>query len=513
MLERISLGQTRFSIPGVAPDARGILLGKLGVLAFPSLDGVVSWLRLYSDEDSLDDLLPGTRILRARTALGSRAVLLLIPAASSYVLDRASRCARLAGGSTYTGTAKHFVRYRDDRSPYGYDVSDLGAAASEIVLHGEDASIPFVREGEISVSTVVFRLSLRRAPGSEELDGEGRSLLYLAVAAGLAHGLLRYLLCARVRAEVAAVSPEDESAFTAPGQPREILLCRVHDLPERLLHTLRGVPGVTMFRPVSEHIAVEVGWVHPLALGSVISLFARDRFFLFFGAVDRLEVVRGPVMFSAADHLIDVKVSASPPMAAVVSETTLAPVEIPIRLVPTTAPPRRVVGALIDWADASRLKQLVYVLPPPTLRGHTVALTDRGILLLCREGVEVIPLGSLLSEVAPGLLIPVGMDVTPRVPTEVLGGAIEHELRQRPGPPVSADRARVTVFPHGGAPFFVSTADFLPLERRSLAKIRVPEAAPAAEPLPETSEPTRIVNDPVGRFALWGFSPPDSPQE
>ena len=127
--------------------------------------------------------------------------------------------------------------------------------------------------------------------------------------------------------------------------------------------------------------------------------------------------------------------------------------------------------------------------------------------------VEVIPLGSLLSEIAPGLLIPIGMDVTPRVPTEVLGGAIEHELRQRSGPPVSADRARVTVFPHGGAPFFVSTADFMPLERRSLARIRVVEAAPAAEPLPTGTEPARIVNDPVGRFALWGFSPPDSPHE
>ena len=145
MLERISLGQTRFSMPGVAPDARGILLGKLGVLAFPSLDGVVSWLRLYSDEDSLDDLLPGTRIVRARTALGSRAVLLTIPATSSYVLDRAARCARLAGGTTYTGTAKHFVRYRDDHSPYGYDVADLGTAQTETVLHGEDASIPYVR--------------------------------------------------------------------------------------------------------------------------------------------------------------------------------------------------------------------------------------------------------------------------------------------------------------------------------------------------------------------------------
>ena len=58
MLERVAQGQTRFSVPGVAPDARGIVLGRLGALLFPSLDGVVGWLRLYAGEDSLDDLLP-----------------------------------------------------------------------------------------------------------------------------------------------------------------------------------------------------------------------------------------------------------------------------------------------------------------------------------------------------------------------------------------------------------------------------------------------------------------------
>src|SRR5262249_39714027 len=72
MRGRVPRGQPPFAMPGVATDARGIVPGKNGVILFPSVDGVVRWLRLYSDEDSLDDLLPGMKILRALTPLRSR---------------------------------------------------------------------------------------------------------------------------------------------------------------------------------------------------------------------------------------------------------------------------------------------------------------------------------------------------------------------------------------------------------------------------------------------------------
>src|SRR5262249_19358133 len=161
--------------------------------------------------------------------------------------------------------------------------------------------------------------------------------------------------------------------------------------------------------------------------GSVSSLFARDRLYLFYGAADRLEIVRGPVPFSGAQSLLRVHVAAQAPIAAAVMPDRLGPVDIEVRLVPTLTPPRRVVGTLVQWEDAARLKKVVYVLPPPMLRGHQVALTDRGILLIAAEGVDVIPLGTLLCEVAPGLYIPLGMDIIPRVPTEVLAAAVEHE--------------------------------------------------------------------------------------
>jgi hypothetical protein len=71
-LEHVAQGQTRFFTPGVAPDPRGILLGRFCLMTFPTLEGAVSWLRLYSAEASLDELMANLTITKARTALGSR---------------------------------------------------------------------------------------------------------------------------------------------------------------------------------------------------------------------------------------------------------------------------------------------------------------------------------------------------------------------------------------------------------------------------------------------------------
>jgi hypothetical protein len=66
----------------------------------------------------------------------------------------------------------------------------------------------------------------------------------------------------------------------------------------------------------------------------------------------------------------------------------------------------------------------------------------------------------------------------------------------------------VTVFTTDGRPFQIGESAFTTLERRSLAKLEVQQAVVedfAAEPPAEA----QVVNDAVGRFALWGF--PDAP--
>ena len=41
-LEHVAQGQTRFFTPGVAPDPRGILLGRSCLMTFPTLEGAVT---------------------------------------------------------------------------------------------------------------------------------------------------------------------------------------------------------------------------------------------------------------------------------------------------------------------------------------------------------------------------------------------------------------------------------------------------------------------------------------
>src|SRR5688572_30301969 len=88
MLERAALHQTRFRTPGVGPDARGVVLGQKGVVLFASIDRLVSFLRGYGDDNSLDELVPSMQIRTVITPLRTREVLLFVQAESSYRMDR-----------------------------------------------------------------------------------------------------------------------------------------------------------------------------------------------------------------------------------------------------------------------------------------------------------------------------------------------------------------------------------------------------------------------------------------
>lgn len=499
MLESVAAGQSRFMTPGVAPDPRGVLLGRSGLLLFPTLEGVVSWLRLYSAESSLDELLAGMVIHRVRTPLQSRQMVIQIPTTSSYTLDRAARCARLVGGATYTGTSKHFVKYRDDRSPYGYDAIDIQPLPEGIdfMVHGESFTQSYAREGELPFDKLLFRLSLRRIPGGERLPLDERSELILVVQRGLGDGVIRYLWRNQVDAEVGLVRPRGEQAFGDLGADRGYLIVRVQAVPERILELFWATPGIDVFTPRTGNVAVQVGYDHVIDLGSCASVFAADDFYLFWGAGDRVDVLDGPLELSGIEHLTRLEIELEAPAERAELEVeTPASVGVEIRLAPSLAPPRHVIGALIALEQAPWLKRLVYLMPQTSLRGHRVAVTDRGILVIATEDTDVVPLGQLLSELAPGLLVPLGMDLVPRVASDVLARTLGHGA------------GVLTVFPPDGIPFQVSEVAMQPLERRALAKIEVERASVVDTRVDLSSDPS-IANDPVGRFALWGFSAPD----
>lgn len=497
-LEHVAQGQTRFFTPGVAPDPRGILLGRLCLMTFPTLEGAVSWLRLYSSEAALDELMASLMITKAKTALGSREIIIQIPAVSSYAADRAARLARLVGGAIYTGTAKHFVKYRDDRSPFGYDAVDIGAmpAQADFMVHGDEFAQAYMREGDLPFAKLLFRLSIRKMPGGEKLGPEDRGELYLAVAHGLADGIIRYLWRNRVEAQAGLFTPGSSSAFDDHARERGYMWIRVRNLPERILALFLGTPGIDVFRPAGANAAVAVGYEHPIDLASCQSVFPPDTFHVFWPA-DRVDVLPGPLSLSDIGDLTRVDMEIEKPRdPGHLGGGAAEPIGVELRLAAAMGPPRRVVATLIALEHGSRLKRILFALPPVSLRGHRVAVTDRGILVIGSENLDVIPLGQLLCELTPGLLVPLGMDVVPRVSPEVLARALGHAT------------GTVTVFTADQRPFQVPESAFATLERRSLAKLEVERAA-IEDFTAEPNVDAQVTNDAVGRFALWGF--PDAP--
>ena len=129
MLERVALHQTRLRTPGMTLDAKGVALGAKGMVLLPSLDRLIAFLALLSSGAALPELAPSLRIEIVRSQLGNREVLLSFATESSSRMDSVAEVARMAGGFVFTGTSRHFVKYRDAAAPFGYDAMEIAATA------------------------------------------------------------------------------------------------------------------------------------------------------------------------------------------------------------------------------------------------------------------------------------------------------------------------------------------------------------------------------------------------
>ena len=186
MLEPVALNQTRFNAPGVAPDNRGVVLGKQGALLFASVDRLVGFFRIFCDESSMDELSA-----QAQDPPGAHAAdVARVPGAStrrrrrtSSTAPRASR--RSSAGSRFTGSGKHFVKYRDTASPLGYDATALYAEPADFVLYSDTFTQGYQRVKDVEFAQLVFRLSPRRLPGDVGRRPAGSRAAVAGACAGL----------------------------------------------------------------------------------------------------------------------------------------------------------------------------------------------------------------------------------------------------------------------------------------------------------------------------------------
>jgi hypothetical protein len=502
MLQRIALGQARFNLPGLTADARGAALGRQLVARFAAVDRLVSFLRLLSAEQSLDDLQPGFRIVYARGGAGTREAIVLMPAAPELA-DGVAHAARLAGGQLFTGAGKHFVQFREARAPLGYDVEALSDGEGELILYGVEQTVSYRIESELPLGKLLLRLALVRLHGRAARLPEGAGAIYLrarrglgTVVAGILHRAGGYQRepAGAMQAAAALCESAAPSAFSAGAT---FWIFRIERLPPRLFKLLSTTPGLELFLPVTDSVAVAVGFRHPIHLESCRSSFATDRLYLF--APEGVTEVSPPPTLVAIEDLVRIRVPAS----EIVDRREAAPAGRPDLAVALRlergGDARRPVAALIPWARVVWLQRLVYALPPTALRSYRVVLLKRGVLVRAADVLDGIPFGTLYQLGAPEVLVPLGMQIRPAASPQLLSERL------------GATGGAMVLFPDGSAPpVRILPEAIVPFDRRLLVELEpaLANLETVGRTEREPDEPIEIENEPLGPMPLWGLTRP-----
>jgi len=155
--------------------------------------------------------------------------------------------------------------------------------------------------------------------------------------------------------------------------------------------------------------------------------------------------------------------------------------------------------------------------PPQALETTQICITEESVYLLGDRGMDFIPLGQMFYEEAPGVMVALGYELLPRVHPEVL---IEHlqksweqplseQFQQHLQAPARGPAAERIIFfsPDANSAIGIPRSAFSPLSRKALAQVRVDTPAAWTAPSRAQENSASLINDPVGAFPLWGFSP------
>ena len=468
LIERVVLHQNRFRTPGLVPDPRGVALGPLGVVLLASPERLVTFLRATGDEGALDEMLDTLRILQVISPLRTREVVVEIAAHSSHRMDRVAGIARLVGGMVFTGSGRHFVKYRDVQAPYGYDIGELLTDPGDIALYHDRFAQPYKLDRTIAVRDLILRLAPVYSPGGRS---DPPRTLYVFVPLGLGDSILGYLARWSVNARVARI--EWNRGGTSDVVERGLLLMLSSPAP-RFVQLLRSLPGVRLFLPDGERAAVEFAHKHPIPLSACTPLFGSDELVLFRAGGD------GAIVLTERPPFVDIQTVTSlsaqwlDPMPNVSAKPFEGSFSLPLALVATSAPPRRVSALVVPMAAQDVLGRLLSVMPPSALGRLSCAFTETEIFVYGPESAHSIPLGTLYEELGDGVFVPMGRPLSPPIPPEVLRRLARVEGATRIF--VTGGKYPLTTLPENA---------FVPATNILVADIPVFEATTVAAPLDE----------------------------
>ncbi len=464
MLEPIALGQGRTHCPGLAADERGVVMGRRIALLFADVARAVGFFRSYSREVALDEVLASLEIREAISERGGRELSVMFEVAGSFAADRAAQSARMHKGRAFTGTEQHFVPFRDRRSPLGYDLGgpeEVVVEPHDLVLYGEAGPDRRSFGRSIRLADLILGLSPRPLTQAER-QRETHEALVVRCEQGLAKTLCRYLWSRQVRATVTAAVTAKKSLFS--GKLREVHLVKCAGIPRHIAQLVHSTPGMKVFVPLQDHLLVEWGYRHPIALESCGTAFSGDETILFFGPPAKVERLVAGLDATDIRDLVDVSLVGPEgiiPRPEHVEPQPIESLDVELKLARLPRSSAATTALLIERERLPWFVKLVYMLPSAILRTYEAVLAGPYIIVINRRGVHGIPFGAPMTEIYPQIFVPVGMQLLPRVDYDLLR---EH-LQIRPD-------QNIYFFPEHAKPFSVAQDQLKPLSRAVVAPER-----------------------------------------
>ena len=418
-------------------------------------------------------------------------------AQNSRMMDRIAGASKWIGASVFTGTTKHFVKYRDAKSPYGYDVVDVEVLEKQNTfrIYNLEDSEMYTYGREIKLKDLLIKCSLKKKHArATDLNTGGKC--WLLCERGLASGVLRYLWKNQVKGRAAIVTGTNGNGTQQGTFSKPKTLIEVHDLPDRILALFERTPGIATFLALSEHLGVEVGYEHPIGLEQCETIFGNETLHFFDGTHDTFIEFKEALQFYSIESLISNGFELSSSKSSQALEPGGGSLgQIQLDLVQTSSPPQNVNASFVPLDKAGRLKKLVFALPPRELQKHGIVSLDLGFLIVGKKEFSF-PLGEPLTEVFKGLFLPIGIEWIPRVSANTLAKSIGHE------------RGMISVLLGGTDNFRVQENAVVPLEQEVIGGLEIADAEVLNYSLDSVSSAPQIVNKPISRFALWGFEGP-----
>jgi len=494
MLQPVSLGHHRCICPGLSLDERGVPLGQQLVILFPDLRAVTAFVATASAEMSLERILASLEIFGTQTPLGLKQWLVRFDVQDSLSADPFAQWARLHRGRVFTGTQSHFVPYRDQNAPTGYDLMEASSVvrgAAGIVIYAHAGMEERQLKNQESLFSIALNLSLIPLSVTEQKAQREQRAAFL-VPQALSEHFFKYLQRLKVEGEVLPVFSETKELFSQPV--RQFFLVSCNNVPRSLFLLMKEVPGVEVLIPALDNVFIAWPNRHPFVLENLAPLFDEDLLYVFSKNSDRAYLFRLFGRATKLQHLTKLsfktaKVHCDEPDVS--KSSPLVPIGVPTQLIKSSlATPQRVDAVFIEKQKLSWLQSLLYRLPQHLLEESRALLTEEGIFILTPDGGSEWALGNYFYAIGSNMFMPWGFDWTPKISATHLREAIGGDVNDLCF--VRGDETLVRL----------EQASFVPLSKAALAPWTVEDLEMAL--LRNTrQEETELVHAPQKRFVLW----------